>query len=125
MEEQRPLLGSIVNWAGLETWSESLYSQLQRRGVHCARGALLSQLEPKEKEIIAIIAEMYGRWDLDIEEGLRRIQRVGGISSLVDPRDLAAALLAGIQDGVLVMLATGSARRLRAALDVGLNALRV
>ena len=43
---------------------------------------------------------------------------------LLDRAELAAALLAGVQGGVLILLTTGSAVHLEAALDSGLARLR-
>ena len=46
------------------------------------------------------------------------------VSARLDADKLAAALLAGIQGGVSVMLATGDLRYLESALDVGIESLR-
>jgi len=47
------------------------------------------------------------------------------VSSKLDPDQAAAALLAGIQGGVVVMLSTGRLTHLQAALDVGISNLRL
>jgi hypothetical protein len=52
------------------------------------------------------------------------MQDRGQVDIGVDPDQSAAALLAGIQGGVGVMLATGDLSYLEAALDVGIAALR-
>ena len=52
------------------------------------------------------------------------MQQQGKIAGSVDPSRAAAALLAGIQGGVSVLLNTGDISYLEAALDVGIAGLR-
>jgi hypothetical protein len=51
------------------------------------------------------------------------MQAVGEVDPGLDPDRAAAALLAGIQGGVAVLLATGDLTHLEAALDVGIESL--
>ena len=62
-------------------------------------------------------------WRAEIEAGVRAMQDQGKIAADVDPTRTAAALLAGIQGGVSVLLNTGDIGYLEAALDVGIEAL--
>jgi hypothetical protein len=64
------------------------------------------------------------RWRSEIEAGVVAMQRQGKIADTVDPERAAAALLAGIQGGVSVLLNTGDLSYLEAALDFGIAALR-
>lgn len=64
------------------------------------------------------------QWRTEIESGVRTMQRQGKIADSVDPTRAAAALLAGIQGGVSVLLNTGDIGYLEAALDVGIANLR-
>jgi hypothetical protein len=52
------------------------------------------------------------------------MQQQGKMTESVDPARAAAALLAGIQGGVSVLLNTGDIGYLEAALDVGIANLR-
>jgi hypothetical protein len=52
------------------------------------------------------------------------MQASGQIESSLDADRRAAALLAGLQGGVLIMLATGEIAHLEVALDEGIAALR-
>ena len=52
------------------------------------------------------------------------MQEQGKIATRMDANRAAAALLAGIQGGVGIMLATGDLSYLEAALDEGIGALR-
>jgi len=55
---------------------------------------------------------------------VRHMQAEGKIAAQLDADKLTAALLAGVQGGVGVMLATGDISYLEAALDVGIESLR-
>ncbi|MGH1556554.1 hypothetical protein ACRAWF_46845 [Streptomyces sp. L7] len=52
------------------------------------------------------------------------MQSTGDMTADADAEEAAAALLAGIQGGALMLVATGSPTYMRAALDTGLEALR-
>jgi hypothetical protein len=64
------------------------------------------------------------KWHSAIAAGIRSMQEQGKITSANDIDRAAAALLAGIQGGVGIMLATGDLSYLDAALDEGITALR-
>jgi hypothetical protein len=63
-------------------------------------------------------------WRGAIAAGIRAMQEQGKVAVSVDANRAAAALLAGIQGGVGIMLATGDLSYLEAALDDGISALR-
>jgi hypothetical protein len=52
------------------------------------------------------------------------MQATGDVDPMLDAGAAAAALLAGLQSGVSLLLATGSTTHLEAALDVALSHLR-
>ncbi|MBW8710932.1 MAG: TetR/AcrR family transcriptional regulator, partial [Mycobacterium sp.] len=60
----------------------------------------------------------------EITAGVRHMQAQDKVGARLDANKVAAALLAGIQGGVGVMLATGDLSYLEAALDVGIESLR-
>ena len=68
--------------------------------------------------------ELIGQWQREITAGIRHMQGIGEVDPGLDAERSAAALLAGIQGGVAVMLATGRIDNLEAALDVGIEGLR-
>jgi hypothetical protein len=65
-----------------------------------------------------------GKWHDEIAAGVRHMQAQDKAAARLDADKVAAALLAGIQGGVGVMLATGDLSYLEAALDVGIESLR-
>ena len=69
----------------------------------------------------------YGAWSaglLVLLGGRVALQDRSLISSELDVDQAAAALLAGIQGGVSILLSTGQSVHLRAALDFGIMQLR-
>jgi hypothetical protein len=70
------------------------------------------------------VVGLFSRWEQKIADGIRSMQASGQIGSSMDAGRRAAALLAGLQGGVLIMLATGEIAHLEAALDEGIAALR-
>jgi hypothetical protein len=71
-----------------------------------------------------VVGGLLRRWQDKIAGGIRSMQAGGEIGPSVDADRHAAALLAGIQGGVVIMLATGEIAHLEVALDQGIGALR-
>ncbi len=68
--------------------------------------------------------ELIVQWRGAIATGIRSMQDQGKVADSVNAERAAAALLAGIQGGVGIMLATGDLSYLEAALDEGIDGLR-
>lgn len=124
LEQQRPLLGDFGDWSGVRSWADALVERLEAQGVHCALGALLSRLDPNDPDVRAVVVDMNETWERELADGLLRLRETGDLPAHLDPGAAAAAMLAGIQGGALMLLATGSGRHLRIAVDSALTALR-
>jgi hypothetical protein len=72
----------------------------------------------------AVTGALIRQWHSEIAAGVLHMQRKGQIATRVDAERVAAALLAGIQGGVGILLATGDSSFLEAALDAGIDAMR-
>jgi hypothetical protein len=72
----------------------------------------------------AITAALIERWHDQIATAIHCLQREGKVDAGLDVDRSAAALLAGIQGGAEILLATGDPSYLEAAIDDGINALR-
>jgi hypothetical protein len=72
----------------------------------------------------AVTSALMRKWHDEIAAGVRDMQEQGKVAATLEADRTAAALLAGIQGGVGVMLATGDLSYLEAALDVGIESLR-
>ncbi|MGW5741623.1 TetR/AcrR family transcriptional regulator [Amycolatopsis sp. NPDC003861] len=121
---QQPQLGRLTSWAGWQRWRDTVVSHYDSRGQHCPLNVLISQLGRATPGAQAVVTELLRRWQDEIEAGIRHLQRTGEVGADLDAPRAAAALLAGIQGGVVVMLSTGRIDHLEAALDVGIGNLR-
>lgn len=124
LEVQQPQLGELTSWAGWRRWRDTVVSHYDSRGQHCPLNVLISQLGRATPGAQAVVSELLRRWQDEIEAGIRHLQRAGEVRADLDVGRTSAALLAGIQGGVVVMLSTGSINHLEAALDVGIDNLR-
>jgi hypothetical protein len=72
----------------------------------------------------AITAQLIRRWQDDLRVGIAAMQQSGEIGSTLDPDRTAAAIIAGIQGGVAILMATGRIDHLTATLDSMLLLIR-
>ncbi|MGK3207063.1 TetR/AcrR family transcriptional regulator [Amycolatopsis sp. MEPSY49] len=121
---QQPQLGRLTSWAGWQRWRDTVVSHYDSRGQHCPLNVLISQLGRATPGAQAVVTELMRRWQDELEAGIRHLQTAGEVSPDLDTERTAAALLAGLQGGVVVMLSTGRIDHLEAALDVGIENLR-
>ncbi|MGH1556552.1 TetR family transcriptional regulator C-terminal domain-containing protein [Streptomyces sp. L7] len=105
-------------------WAEALHAHYAEQGPNCDLSALMAQLDPSMPGIRDIVVDLYERWESALANGIRAMQASGRIRTDLDARATSIALVAGIQGGVVQMLATGSADRLRTVLRTGIASLR-
>ncbi|MFD9688195.1 TetR/AcrR family transcriptional regulator [Kitasatospora sp. NPDC059088] len=124
LEDQQPELGSLDDWAAWQRWRDKVVARYRAQGVNCPLHTALSQLGSTTQAARAVAARLLEQWQEQLAAGIRRLQEGGAVTAELDAGREAAALLAGIQGGVLILLTTGSVVHLEAALDVGLERLR-
>lgn len=73
----------------------------------------------------AVTPALVRRWHDQIATAIRRLQRDGRAADDIDADQSAAALLAGVQGGAEILLATGDRSYLEAAIDDALSMLRL
>ena len=123
LSDQQPHLGQLTSWAAWQRWRDALVTRYRRQGQLCPLSTVMSEIG-RTPGAQAVTTALIGQWRADLETGVRAMQAQGKISADTDPTRAAAALLAGIQGGVSVLLSTGDIGYLEAALDVGIAALR-
>jgi AcrR family transcriptional regulator len=123
LSDQQPHLGQLTSWAAWQRWRDVVVGRYRRQGQQCPLSTLMSEIG-RTPGAQAVTSALIGQWRTEIETGVRAMQQQGKIADSVDPTRAAAALLAGIQGGVSVMLSTGDLSYLEAALDMGIAALR-
>jgi AcrR family transcriptional regulator len=123
LSDQQPQLGELTSWAAWQRWRDVVVERYRKQGQQCPLSTVMSEIG-RTPGAQAVTTALIEQWRSEIESGVRAMQRQGKIAGSLDPLRVAAALLAGIQGGVSVMLATGDLGYLEAALDVGIANLR-
>jgi AcrR family transcriptional regulator len=124
LSDQQPQLGDLSSWAGWVQWRDVLVERYRAQGQSCPLAMVNSHLGRSTPGAQAVVAGLMRRWEDEIRAGIERMQAGGDIDPALDAGTAAAALLAGIQGGVGLLLATGSTNHLEAALDVAMAHLQ-
>ncbi len=123
LSDQQPHLSALMSWAAWQRWRDVVVERYRQQGQLCPLSTVMSEIG-RTPGAQAVTTALIEQWRNEIEAGVRAMQRQGKIAAGVDPSRAAAALLAGIQGGVVVLMNTGDISYLEAALDVGIAALR-
>jgi len=124
LSDQQPQLGDLSTWAAWTRWRDALVERYRAQGQSCPLAMVNSHLGRNTPGAQAVVAGLVDRWQGEIRAGIERMQSSGDVDPGLDAGAAAAAVLAGIQGGVGLLLATGSTAHLEAALDVALAHLR-
>ncbi|MFL0241315.1 TetR family transcriptional regulator [Mycobacterium sp. ST-F2] len=124
LDDQQPHLSSLTSWAAWQRWRDVVVERYRRQGQNCPIAVLMSEIGRTSTGAQAVTTELIDSWRGAIAAGIVAMQQQDKIAPTVDPTRAAAALLAGIQGGVGIMLATGDLTYLEAALDESIRALR-
>src|SRR3984957_17164447 len=92
--------------------------------LQCPLSALTTQLGRATPGAQAVVSELMGQWQAEIAAGVRSMQAAGEIAADLDPMRTAAAIVAGIQGGVVMLMSTGDTTPLEAALDLAIAYLQ-
>jgi AcrR family transcriptional regulator len=123
LSDQQPHLSRLTSWAAWQRWRDVVVERYRSQGRMCPLSTVMSEIG-RTPGAHAVTTTLIDRWRMEIEAGVRAMQAQNKIAASVDPQRAAAALLAGIQGGVSVLLSTGDLSYLEAALDVGIASLR-
>jgi AcrR family transcriptional regulator len=124
LSDQQPYLGALTSWAAWQRWRDAVVGRYRSQGQHCPLAVLMSEIGRTTTGSQAVTTALMRRWHAEIAAGILHMQRHGEIAASRDADRTAAALLAGIQGGVGIMLSTGDLGYLEAALDIGIDSLR-
>jgi AcrR family transcriptional regulator len=123
LADQQPQLGDLSTWPAWLAWRDAVLARYREQGQQCPLHALISQLGRATPGAQAVVAQLMRQWQGHIAAGIGRLQAAGEVAADLDAGRTAAAILAGIQGGVLMMLSTGDDTPLAAALDLGIEYL--
>jgi AcrR family transcriptional regulator len=124
LDDQEPHLSGLTSWAAWDRWRDVVVERYRRQGESCPLGSLVLQVGRSTPGARAVVLRLLRTWEAALATGIRAMQEQGRLPASLDVDQSAAALLAGIQGGVTIMLSTGESRHLEAALDTGIARLR-
>jgi AcrR family transcriptional regulator len=124
LADQQPYLGSLTSWPAWQAWRDAVIGRYQRQGAHCPLGVLITELGRHTPAAQAVTRELLEQWQAQVQAGIAVMQERGEVPAAIDAARTGAAIIAGIQGGVAVLMATGSVEHLAAALDTALDYLR-
>lgn len=121
LKMQQPLFGQLDTMAGLRRWRDALVEyqrRMQCRG-GCPIGSLGGEVAETNPEARLAVAAGLLRWEAAIREGLEAMRARGELDA--DPEDLALAILAALQGGLLLAQIQRRVKPLEVALDTVLD----
>jgi AcrR family transcriptional regulator len=124
LADQQPQLGHLTSWDSWLAWRDAVVARYREQGQQCPLSALVTQLGRATPGAQAVVTELMGQWQAEVAAGVRSMQASGEISLDLDPGRTAAAIVAGIQGGVVMLMSTGDTTPLEAALDLAIGYLR-
>lgn len=124
LEVQQPHLGRLDSWESWQQWRDTVVERYERKGDHCPLGALFLHVGHSSPGTRGIVTQLMRQWQEQLARGMRALQANGLVSPALDVDRTAAALLAGIQGGVALLMSTGDPMHLEAALDSAIDHLR-
>jgi TetR/AcrR family transcriptional regulator, transcriptional repressor for nem operon len=123
LDSQADHLDALDTVSGLRAWRDFLVEhqrQLECRG-GCPIGALGAEVAETDTVARTAVAGGFLRWEKRIREGLRAMQAHGDLPQSLDADDLALALLAALQGGLLLTQIRRDTKPLEVALDAMLE----
>lgn len=124
LDDQQPYLGRLDSWEAWYQWRDVVVERYEAQGDHCPLGSLFLQIGRSTPGARAIVVRLLSQWQASLAAGIRALRANGLLPPSFEVDEAAAALLAGIQGGVTIMLSTGESTHLRAALNWGITRLR-
>jgi AcrR family transcriptional regulator len=123
LSDQQPHLSNLTTSESWQRWKAALLRRYRGQGSNCPLAVLMSELGRTDPAAQAVTRSLLLRWRHDLAAGVRAMQATGSARMSLDPDRFAGALVAGIQGGVTILLATGSSADLEAVLDLLLDQL--
>ncbi|MFC3454919.1 TetR/AcrR family transcriptional regulator [Amycolatopsis speibonae] len=125
IEDQQPYLGQLTSWEAWGQWRDVVVERYRQQGVYCPLGVLITEIGRHTPAAQAVTRRLLEQWQRQVQAGIASMRANGSITRDIDPVRASAALIASIQGGVTILMSTGSADHLEAAMDLYLDYLRV
>jgi TetR/AcrR family transcriptional repressor of nem operon len=126
LQAQQPELDDLDSLPALRRWRDRVVALNASRACvgGCPLGRLASELAEGDPSAHEAVAEGFAVWQQRLAAGLRTIQAHGQLDADADTDQLALAVLAAVQGGLLLAQTARSVTPLEAALDLALDGIR-
>jgi TetR/AcrR family transcriptional regulator, transcriptional repressor for nem operon len=116
-------LEAVDSLAGLRRWRDAVVTMNRAaQGVGgCPLGSLASALSDRSESARVLLAHGFAIWESHFTEGLKAMRDRGEIKPEADPAELATAVIAALQGGLLLAQTTRQSRPLELALDMAIG----
>ncbi len=114
--DQQPALDRLGPPASWTAWRRVVVRKYREQGRACPLRTLTSQLADADPRVAPLVAELLEDWHARLVAGVAQ----AGVAA---PEPLATSILAAVQGGVGLLLATGNAGYLETALDIAIAPL--
>ncbi|WP_371402173.1 TetR/AcrR family transcriptional regulator [Kribbella sp. NBC_00662] len=125
LEIQHSGLGSLDTIDSLTKWRDLMVGSLTEMQCAggCPLGSLASDLSESDPVARVQLAGAFAQWEGLIRDGLVQMQQRGELAADADPADLAVAMLAAVQGGLLLSQVRRDPAPLRIAVDTMIDHL--
>jgi len=98
-------IGPLDSWKAIRSWFDSLVDLQTERAAcgGCPIGSLVGQLVEVDEQARVALAASFERWERHLSAGLCAMQASGRFDDTANPDQLAIAILASIQGGLLLI----------------------
>jgi TetR/AcrR family transcriptional regulator, transcriptional repressor for nem operon len=123
LESGRPRIGALDSFEALRAWADAAIERQRENDCRgdCSLGTLAGELGVSDEESRADIANGFLRWKDLLLNGLSAMRDRGELRADADLEELAFALLAALQGGVLLTQTMRNVQPLEAAMDAALT----
>ena len=117
---QEPALDKIESLASLRRWGDRILAVYRMTGGRggCPLGSLASELANHSESARTMLVAGFDAWAERLSEGFSRMQARGELNPATVPRDLAIAVLAAVQGGLLLAKTARNEKPLALALEM-------
>jgi TetR/AcrR family transcriptional repressor of nem operon len=122
LDAQQPHLEALDSLPAIRAWRDTfvrLNKLAHCRG--CPLGSLASELANGSEQARKRLAASFAMWRERLERGLRKMRERGELAASADPHELALALLAAVEGGLLLAKTTHSSRPFEIAIDMAVE----
>ena len=121
LDMQAPLFDRLDSIGGLRAWRDALVEYQRRMQCKggCPIGSIGSEVAENNPEARLAVASGFLRWEGEIRAGLTAMHVRGELDG--DPEDLALAVLAALQGGLVLTQIQRNVRPLEVALDAAID----